>query len=167
MHANSYYPLPCLLHVEAVSKPLVSSSERMAHWLFSHDCLVMQCSFILPLLCWDVQSLSCTLKLACFWFGLFCCCLFFLWDSGWGWRRWCGEWWVGLFVMFVSCLGKPRLLNGFVRSLRVAFFSLSCSYSLCFPGLHGDPCYPDCQAPFYEVSEQYCNTSSHVKWGCI
>lgn len=33
----------------------------------------------------------------------------------------------------------------------VLFFS--CSYSLCFPGLHGDPCHPDCWAPSNEVGE--------------
>lgn len=48
---------------------------------------------------------------------------------------------------------------------RVVFFPLSCSYSLCFPGLYGDPCYPDHRAPCYEVSEQHCNTSLCVKWG--
>ena len=40
------------------------------------------------------------------------------------WRRWCDDWWVGLFVMFVSRLAKPRLLNGFVRSFIVLCSSL-------------------------------------------
>lgn len=117
-----YYPLPCLLHVETVSKSLVSSSECIAHRLFSHRCLVMQCSFILPFLCRDVQSLSCAFEtsLLLFWVVLgLCSGGFFSLGLRLGicvaWR-WCDDWWVGLFVMFVSCLAKPRLLNGFVRS---------------------------------------------------
>lgn len=70
-------PLPCLLHVEAfVSKSLVSSSER---WLFSHHCLVMQCSCILPffMLRCAVTELHFETSLLFFWVVLGSCGLFF------------------------------------------------------------------------------------------
>lgn len=46
-----YYPLPCLLHVEAVSKSLVSSSECIAHRLFSPlpcDAVQFYFAFFMP-----------------------------------------------------------------------------------------------------------------------
>lgn len=88
MLANlGYYLLPCLpLHVEAVSKSPVSSSECIAHQLFLRlPCDAAQ--FCFAFFYAEMRSRSCTLKLACFWFGLFWDFVvfgFFLWDSGLG-----------------------------------------------------------------------------------
>lgn len=127
----------------------------MANQLFLHYCLSVL--FFFAFLCQDVQLLIANLLQFCF-------LLFVGLRLGIHilWRKWCDGWWDELVVMFVSHLSRPLPMSSFVVSELCSSFP--CSYPLCFPGLFGDPCYPDHLSPCYEVSEQYGNTS-YVRWG--
>ena len=127
----------------------------MANQLFLHYCLSVL--FFFAFLCQDVQLLIANLLQFCF--LLFVGLMLGIHIL---WRKWCDGWWDELVVMFVSHLSRPLPMSSFVVSELCSSFP--CSYPLCFPGLFGDPCYPDHLSPCYEVSEQYGNTS-YVRWG--